>query len=124
MLKGKFLGDTKMLVNITNLYKYFNGEALLKDINLTIENKETIGLIGSNGCGKTTLLNIIAGDLELDVTPDGLGAVSISNNVTIGFLRQNSGLESQATIDEEMHKAFSKLLETKQKMEQLENETK
>ena len=111
-----------MLVNITNLYKYFNGEALLKDINLTIENKETIGLIGSNGCGKTTLLNIIAGDLELDVTPDGLGAVSISNNVTIGFLRQNSGLESQATIDEEMHKAFSKLLETKQKMEQLENQ--
>ena len=110
-----------MLINITNLYKYFNGEALLKDINLTIENRETIGLIGSNGCGKTTLLNIIAGNLDLDKMPDGLGAVNISNNVTIGFLRQNSGLESDATIDEEMHKAFSKLLEVKMKMETLES---
>lgn len=111
-----------MLVNITNLYKYFNGEALLKDINLTIENKETIGLIGSNGCGKTTLLNIIAGNLDFDKTADGLGAVSISNNVTIGFLRQNSGLESNSTIDEEMHKAFEKLIETKSKMELLEKQ--
>ena len=109
-----------MLVNVTNLYKYFNGELLLKDINFTIENRETIGLIGSNGCGKTTLLNIIAGNLDFDKTADGLGAVSIANNVTIGFLRQNSGLESDATIDEEMHKAFSKLLETKGKMEELE----
>lgn len=111
-----------MLVNITNLYKYFNGEALLKDINFTIENKETIGLIGSNGCGKTTLLNIIAGNLDFDKTADGLGAVSISNNVTIGFLRQNSGLESNSTIDEEMHKAFEKLIETKSKMELLEKQ--
>ena len=111
-----------MLVNVTNLYKYFNGEVLLKDINFTIENRETIGLIGSNGCGKTTLLNIIAGNLDFDKTAEGLGAVSIANNVTIGFLRQNSGLESDATIDEEMHKAFSKLLETKAKMEQLEKQ--
>ena len=111
-----------MLVNVTNLYKYFNGEALLKDINLTIENKETIGLIGSNGCGKTTLLNIIAGNLDFDKTADGLGAVSISNNVTIGFLKQNSGLESNSTIDEEMHKAFEKLIATKSKMELLEKQ--
>ena len=94
----------------------------MKDINLTIENKETIGLIGSNGCGKTTLLNIIAGNLDFDKTADGLGAVSISNNVTIGFLRQNSGLESNSTIDEEMHKAFEKLIETKSKMELLEKQ--
>ena len=111
-----------MLVNVTNLYKIFNGEPLLKDINFSIENKETIGLIGSNGCGKTTLLNIIAGNLDFDKTSDGLGAISISNNVTIGFLRQNSGLESNATIDEEMHKAFSKLIETKSKMEALEKQ--
>lgn len=109
-----------MVANITNLYKYFGGEPFLKDINLTIEDRETIGLIGSNGCGKTTLLNIIAGKLDFDKTPDGLGAVSISNKATIGYLKQNSGLESSATISEEMKDAFSKLLETKAKMEQLE----
>lgn len=109
-----------MLLNISNIYKYFNGELLLKDINLTIENRETIGLIGSNGCGKTTLLNIITGRLDFDKTADGLGTISIANNVNIGFLKQNSGLESDATIDDEMHKAFSHVLETKAKMEQLE----
>lgn len=109
-----------MLVNVSDLYKYFNGEPLLKGINFTVENKETVGLIGANGCGKTTLLNIIAGNMDFDKTPDGLGSVSVSNNVTIGFLKQNSGLESEATVDEEMHKAFSKLLETKKEMERLE----
>lgn len=109
-----------MIINISNIYKYFNGDLLLKDINLTVESKETIGLIGSNGCGKTTLLNIIAGNLDFDKTADGLGSISIANNVKIGFLKQNSGLESDATIDEEMHKAFSHLIEIKAKMERLE----
>ena len=109
-----------MLINVTNLYKYFNGVPLLKDINLTVENRETVGLIGSNGCGKTTLLNIIAGDMGFDKTSDGLGEVNIPKNTTIGFLRQNSGLESEATIGQEMKSAFSALLETKAKMNQLE----
>ena len=106
----------KMLINVSNIYKYFNGIPLLKDINLTVENHETIGLIGSNGCGKTTLLNIITGQEEFDKTSDGLGSVSISNNVNIGYLHQNSGLETSSTIKEEMLKAFSKLISVKKKM--------
>lgn len=110
-----------MLINVSNIYKYFNGIPLLKDINLTVENHETIGLIGSNGCGKTTLLNIITGQEEFDKTSDGLGSVSISNNVNIGYLHQNSGLETSSTIKEEMLKAFSKLLSVKEKMKKLES---
>lgn len=109
-----------MLINVSNIYKYFNGTLLLRNINLTIENHETIGLIGSNGCGKTTLLNIITGQEEFDKTADGLGSVDISNNITIGYLHQNSGLETESTIREEMLKAFSNLLSVKDKMKQLE----
>lgn len=111
----------KMLINVSNIYKYFNGIPLLKDINLTVENHETIGLIGSNGCGKTTLLNIITGQEEFDKTSDGLGSVSISNNVNIGYLHQNSGLETSSTIKEEMLKAFSELISVKKKMKNLES---
>ncbi|MDO5125656.1 MAG: ATP-binding cassette domain-containing protein [Ruminococcus sp.] len=109
-----------MLINVSNIYKYFNGVPLLKDINFTIENNETIGLIGTNGCGKTTFLNILTGQEEFDKTSDGLGSVDVANNVNIGYLHQNSGLETASTIKEEMLKAFSKLLEIKDRMNQLE----
>ena len=71
-------GELDMVLNIENIYKYFSGELLLNDISLTIEDREAVGLIGSNGCGKTTLLNIITGSEGFDRTPDGLGSVSIS----------------------------------------------
>lgn len=109
-----------MLVNIESLYKYFNGEPLLKNINMTIEDHETVGLIGSNGCGKSTLLKIITGSESFDKTPEGYGSVSVSSKAAVGFLQQNSGLNSDSTIDEEMHNAFSQLLNIKKQMEELE----
>ena len=108
-----------MLLNIENIYKYFNGEPLLRDISLTLEDREAVGLIGANGCGKTTLLNIITGSESFDKTADGLGSVSISSKATIGYLRQNSGLDTQRTILEEMKDAFSELYEIKARMKEL-----
>lgn len=109
-----------MLLNVEHLYKYFNGQALLKDINFTVEDREAVGLIGVNGCGKSTLLNIITGSEGFDKTPEGLGSVNIAGKASIGFLRQNSGLNSELTIDEEMKNAFAPLLETLEKMKSLE----
>lgn len=109
-----------MLLNVEHLYKYFNGQALLKDINFTVEDREAIGLIGINGCGKSTLLNIITGSEGYDKTPEGLGSVNIAGKASIGFLRQNSGLNSELTIGEEMKNAFAPLLETLDKMKVLE----
>lgn len=109
-----------MLLNVEHLYKYFNGQALLKDINFTVEDREAVGLIGVNGCGKSTLLNIITGSEGFDKTPEGLGSVNIAGKASIGFLRQNSGLNSELTIGEEMKNAFTHLLETLKKMKSLE----
>lgn len=109
-----------MLLNVEHLYKYFNGQALLKDINFTVEDREAVGLIGINGCGKSTLLNIITGSEGYDKTPEGLGSVNIAGKASIGFLRQNSGLNSELTIGEEMKNAFAPLLETLDKMKILE----
>lgn len=109
-----------MLLNVEHLYKYFNGQALLKDINFTVEDREAVGLIGVNGCGKSTLLNIITGSEGFDKTPEGLGSVNIAGKTSIGFLRQNSGLNSELTIGEEMKNAFAHLLETLEKMKALE----
>lgn len=109
-----------MLLNVEHLYKYFNGQALLKDINFTVEDREAVGLIGINGCGKSTLLNIITGSEGYDKTPEGLGSVNIAGKASIGFLRQNSGLNSELTIGEEMKNAFAPLLETLDKMKALE----
>lgn len=109
-----------MLLNVEHLYKYFNGKALLKDINFTVEDREAVGLIGINGCGKSTLLNIITGSEGYDKTPEGLGSVNIAGKASIGFLRQNSGLNSELTIGEEMKNAFAPLLETLDKMKVLE----
>lgn len=111
-----------MVLSVESLYKYYNGEPILRDVNFTIEDKERVGLIGVNGCGKSTLLKIITGEELIDKTPDGKGSVSLSNNKTFGILKQNSGLDSDDTIIGEMRKPFRKLLEIKARMEALEHQ--
>lgn len=109
-----------MLVNCENIYKYFGGELLLSNISFTVEDRDVIGLVGQNGCGKSTLLKIIMGDETFDRTPDGKGTLGIANKTTIGFLAQNSGLESNNTIKSEMKRPFAKLLKAYNRMKELE----
>ena len=109
-----------MLASIENIYKIYNGEEILSDISLTIENTERIGLVGVNGCGKTTLLSIITGKTDFDKTPDGKGSVSISNGVRIGYLEQHTGLEGDASIADEMRLPFKALDEEYERMQELE----
>ncbi len=107
-----------MLINIEHIYKYFNGEALLKDICFTLNENEIVGIVGKNGCGKSTLLKMILGEEEYDKSPDGNGSMTVKDCV-IGFLEQNSGLDSAATVIEEMNDAFSELKKVKERMDEL-----
>lgn len=109
-----------MLVNLEHINKYYNGNLILNDVNLTIENNDRIGLVGVNGCGKSTLLKILTGEENFDKTNDGKGSVNISSNVTIGILKQNSGLDKSNTIKDEMRTVFSDLLKISENMRELE----
>ncbi|MEG0018701.1 MAG: ABC-F family ATP-binding cassette domain-containing protein, partial [Hydrogenoanaerobacterium sp.] len=82
---------------------------------LKIEDNDRIGLVGVNGAGKSTLLNLLTGSEITDT-----GSIYVSSNVTIGFLRQNSGLNTQNTIWTEMQNVFSDLLDIQAELHQIE----
>ncbi len=110
-----------MLLEVKKISKYFGAELLFKDISFAVEENEIIGLIGINGSGKSTLLNIISNDLDFDKNEKGEGSISLKNGAKIGFLRQNSGLNSDFTIADEMRKPFLKLDQTLERMKELES---
>lgn len=110
-----------MVISLENISKFYNGNQILKNISLTIEDSDRIGLIGINGCGKSTLLKIITGREEPETQPDPNAAhIAITKGTTIGFLEQNSGLDRSSTIIEEMRSVFSELLETAERLRELE----
>ncbi len=113
-----------MLVNLININKYFNGRQLLKNISLTIDEKDRIGLIGINGCGKSTLLKILTGQLLPDRTTEKDGIISLAGKTSIGYLEQNAGLDRENTVIEEMKGVFKKLNDTQERMHELEKQMK
>ncbi len=103
-----------MLIHLIDVQKSFGAFEVLNHIHLKIEDSDRIGLIGVNGAGKTTLLNILTGEMESDG-----GEVIKRNGIRIGYLKQNTGLESSHTIIEEMRLVFFKLLQMQAELKQL-----
>lgn len=106
-----------MLAFLDDVTKYFADRLILSHVSVTIEDGDRIGLIGANGIGKSTLLNILSRKLSVDE-----GEVGITNGITIGMLEQNSGLSHDSTIWEEMRSVFSDLLDTEQRLRQMERD--
>lgn len=113
-----------MLANLININKYFNGRQILKNISLTIDEKDRIGLIGINGCGKTTLLRILTGKELPDRNTERDGIVSLAAKTSVGYLEQTSGLDRESAVIDEMRSVFSKLDSTLERMKQLEQQMK
>lgn len=111
-----------MLVNLININKYYNGKQILKNINLNIDEKDRIGIVGVNGCGKTTLLRILTGKELPDRTTEKDGIVSMASKTSIGYLEQMSGLDRENTVIDEMKSVFSKLDRTMERMKILEKQ--
>ncbi|WP_334073634.1 MULTISPECIES: ABC-F family ATP-binding cassette domain-containing protein [Paenibacillus] len=104
-----------MLLQATDITKLYGVTTILGGINLQVLERDRIGLVGVNGAGKSTLLQILAGEL----TPDG-GQIFKAKETRVGYLAQNSGLQSDRTIWEEMLAVFSDLTETEQELRQME----
>lgn len=109
-----------MLLSMTNVNKFYNGNQILKDINLTIDENDRIGLIGINGCGKTTLLRLITGKEDPDRFTEEDGIISFASKTNIGYLEQMGALDNENTVIEEMKGVFSELYAVSDRMKELE----
>lgn len=109
-----------MLLNLININKFYNGKQILNNINLTIDEKDRIGLIGINGCGKTTLLRILTEKELPDRSTEKDGIISYAAKASIGYLEQMSGLDRDNTVIEEMKAVFNHLNKTAERMRELE----
>ena len=109
-----------MLLRLNDINKFYHGNQVLSHVSLTVEDQDRIGLVGVNGCGKSTLLRILTGQELPDHIVEGDGEVAVSGKTTIGYLEQMGGLEKDSTVWEEMRSVFRPLLETQERMHQLE----
>ncbi|MDO3408587.1 ABC-F family ATP-binding cassette domain-containing protein [Saccharibacillus sp. CPCC 101409] len=104
-----------MLLQATGIAKRYGVQSILEGITFQILERERIGLVGVNGAGKSTLLKILAGEMSHDD-----GQIFKNKETTIGYLAQNSGLQSDRTIQEEMLDVFADLLETEKEIREME----
>ena len=93
----------------------FAGQTLLYDIDFEIRNKEKVAVVGRNGCGKTTLLRLICGELE----SEGDAKVNVSGDTVIGYLKQISFDDLNISLEDELEKAFERILSIKAEMDSL-----
>lgn len=109
-----------MLYQINNGAVELGAELILKNINFEIRNTEKIAVVGRNGCGKTTLLKLIAGEVDLlkrDSDEDIF--IAKSGNPEIGYLKQMAFDDYTITVDEEIRKVFRPILAMQERMEYL-----
>ncbi|WP_218924483.1 ABC-F family ATP-binding cassette domain-containing protein [Bacillus cereus] len=106
-----------ILLQVNALSKLYGAETILANIKLEVQTKDRIALVGRNGAGKSTLLKIIAGELSHDG-----GEIIKPKDVSIGYLAQNTGLETSLTIWDEMLTVFTHLQHMETKLRRLEQE--
>ena len=106
-----------IVLSCNNVSKAFVVENIIENISFTINDNEKIGLIGLNGAGKTTLFNILTNSIE----PDS-GEVYVAKGKKIGYLRQNTVLESTMSIMDEMLLIFDEVIKMEEKLHEISHE--
>lgn len=103
-------------LSVNKLSKSFGATSIFESLSMDVQEGERLGLIGPNGCGKTTLMKILMGQEDYD------GTVAFKKGITIGYLNQLPDYESSMTVLQVMTLAFAQLIEMRKQMVAYETE--
>ncbi|MDP4181549.1 MAG: ABC-F type ribosomal protection protein [Bacillota bacterium] len=106
-----------IIINCNNICLSYGINEILKDVSFSVQDGDKVGIVGVNGAGKSTLLNILCGELQCDS-----GAINISKTYKIGYLHQNTGLDSDSSLLDEMLSVYEDLINKENRLKELEIE--
>ena len=104
-----------IILQANKIERSFAGEVLFDNINLQVDERDRIALVGKNGAGKSTLLKILVGEEE----PTS-GQINKKRDLSLSYLAQDSRFESENTIYDEMLHVFDDLRQQEQRLRQME----
>lgn len=114
-----------MRIRISHANVQFGGDVILQDINFEVRDNEKIAIVGRNGCGKTTLLKLIAGDIKMsNIDSDEECGYDMAGRQEIGFLRQINFADGDISVENEIMKVFAPIFECEARMRELEESMK
>lgn len=107
-----------MLYKINNGAVVLGGDTILENVNFEIRDTEKIAVVGRNGCGKTTLLKLIAGEVDLEKRDSDEDVfIAKSGNPAIGYLKQMTFEDDTISMESEIRKVFEPMVKMKQELE-------
>ena len=110
-----------MRYQIKHALVQYAADTILEDVNFEVHDNEKIAIVGRNGCGKTTLLKLIAGDIRMNnLDSDEECGIVMAGKQEIGFLRQISFTDGDVTVEEEIKKTFAPVFECEARMAEIE----
>ena len=104
-----------IVLNTQHVSKAFGGNTVLRDVSLTLQHRDRLGLVGVNGCGKTTLLRVLCGELASDG-----GSISMARQLKIGYLAQQNKPVPGMTVYDLLNSVFDPVREMERKLRLME----
>lgn len=112
-----------MRYQIRHALVQYAADTILEDVNFEVHDNEKIAIVGRNGCGKTTLLKLIAGDIQMNnLDSDEECGITMAGKQQIGFLRQISFTDGEISVEEEIKKTFAPVFTCEARMKEIEEQ--
>lgn len=109
-----------MRYQIRHALVQYGAETIIEDVNFDIHDHEKIAIVGRNGCGKTTILKLIAGDITMaNIDSDESCGIAMAGNQKIGYLRQISFEDQEISVENEILKVFEPVFACERRMKEL-----
>ena len=109
--------SNEVMLRADSISKTYGDSVVLRDVSLTLNGGQHVGLVGENGVGKSTLLKILRGDLDPDA-----GTIYWRDGARVGYLAQSAEFDESDTVDDLLRDALSGIYETESRMRALETQ--